>query len=264
MNTIHFSRLLAATLSLGVICLGGTPREAQAAELPVSYLVDQAKIKTVSDGTSLFFQLFANASCSGDPLSTTEIAVEAVALLEDVRLLKRTGTTAPAKTARLSHVLSGVSHQPVFFLKVLGAFPFPGEECQQQASPALGFHAPTGLITTWSGTLANIPVGWTLCDGSNGTPDLRERFILGVTTGVDPGATGGTDTPHSHTVNSHTHAWSDTSGGPSTTTDAGTSGSAASDSHTHVFSGTTSADSTSTGSTAHLPSYYELAFIRKL
>lgn len=262
MNTIHLYRLLATTLSLGVLGLGGTPREARAAELPVSYLVDQAKIKAVSDGTSLFFQLFANASCSGDPLSTTEIAIENVALLEDVRLLKRTGTTALAKTARLSHVLSNVAHQPTFFLKVLGAFPFPGEECQQQASPALGFHAPTGLITTWSGTLANIPVGWTLCDGSNGTPDLRERFIVGVTTGENPGTTGGVDT-HSHTVNSHTHTWSDTSGGPSETTDAGTSGAAASDSHTHDFAGTTGTTATTTGTTANLPSYYELAFIMK-
>ena len=30
----------------------------------------------------------------------------------------------------------------------------------------------------WSGTIATIPAGWQLCDGTNGTPDLRDRFIV--------------------------------------------------------------------------------------
>jgi len=50
----------------------------------------------------------------------------------------------------------------------------------------------------WSGTLASIPAGWTLCDGTLGTPDLRDRFVYGASAGVDPGATGGATT--------HTHA----------------------------------------------------------
>jgi hypothetical protein len=37
--------------------------------------------------------------------------------------------------------------------------------------------APTGLIGLWSGNLATIPPGWVLCNGSNGTPDLRDKFI---------------------------------------------------------------------------------------
>jgi microcystin-dependent protein len=263
MNTIRLGRSLAAALSLGVICLGGTPRNVQAAELPVSYLVDQAKIKTVANGSSLFFQLFANASCSGDPLLTQEVAIEDIALLEDLRLLKRTGAASLAKTARISHVLNGVTHHPLFFLKVLGAFPLPGEECQQQFAPALGTDAPTGVIMLWSGALADIPPGWALCDGANDTPDLRERFIAGVVTGEDPGTTGGADT-HSHTVDSHSHTWSDTSGGPSSTTQAGVSGAAASDSHTHDFSGTTSSDSANASSASNLPPYFELAFIMKL
>lgn len=39
---------------------------------------------------------------------------------------------------------------------------------------------PTGAIFMWSGSIASIPTGWALCDGTNGTPDLRERFIVGV------------------------------------------------------------------------------------
>jgi microcystin-dependent protein len=45
---------------------------------------------------------------------------------------------------------------------------------------------PVGGIIMWSGTIANIPTGWALCDGSGITPDLRERFIVGA--GDDSGA----------------------------------------------------------------------------
>jgi microcystin-dependent protein len=38
---------------------------------------------------------------------------------------------------------------------------------------------PTGAIMIWSGSVASIPAGWALCDGSSGRPDLRGRFIVG-------------------------------------------------------------------------------------
>lgn len=41
---------------------------------------------------------------------------------------------------------------------------------------------PYGTILMWSGTVASIPVGWNLCDGTNGTPDLRAKFIIGANT----------------------------------------------------------------------------------
>ncbi|MCB1037576.1 MAG: tail fiber protein [Acidobacteria bacterium] len=50
---------------------------------------------------------------------------------------------------------------------------------------------PAGLISMWSGALADIPTGWVLCDGTNGTPDLRDRFILGTDAAEEPGAAGG-------------------------------------------------------------------------
>lgn len=50
---------------------------------------------------------------------------------------------------------------------------------------------PSGVITMWSGSSANIPTGWTLCNGSNGTPDLRGRFILGGGGSYNPGDVGG-------------------------------------------------------------------------
>lgn len=73
---------------------------------------------------------------------------------------------------------------------------------------------PRGMIMMWSGSVATVPAGWLLCDGTNGTPDLRNRFIVGAGTGVDPslytpGATGGANTvqltvaqlpPHAHGI----------------------------------------------------------------
>lgn len=42
------------------------------------------------------------------------------------------------------------------------------------------FEFPKGIIVAWSGDYSKIPDGWALCDGSNTTPDLRGRFILGA------------------------------------------------------------------------------------
>jgi hypothetical protein len=57
---------------------------------------------------------------------------------------------------------------------------------------------PAGVIVMWAGLRSAIPSGWRLCDGQNGSPDLRSRFIKGAAAGADPGATGGSAT--------HTHA----------------------------------------------------------
>jgi hypothetical protein len=58
---------------------------------------------------------------------------------------------------------------------------------------------PAGTITAWSGSLVDIPTGWVLCDGQNGTPDLRDRFVLGAGLTEQPHANGEADT-HTHTV----------------------------------------------------------------
>jgi hypothetical protein len=50
---------------------------------------------------------------------------------------------------------------------------------------------PTGCILIWSGSINSIPIGFALCDGSNGRPDLRDKFILGAGLNYSVGAAGG-------------------------------------------------------------------------
>jgi hypothetical protein len=50
---------------------------------------------------------------------------------------------------------------------------------------------PTGIISLWSGAATAIPSGWILCDGANGTPDLRDSFLVGAGNTYAVGATGG-------------------------------------------------------------------------
>lgn len=59
---------------------------------------------------------------------------------------------------------------------------------------------PSGLISMWHGLIANIPSGWVLCDGTNSTPDLREKFVRGAPAATEAGTTGGADT-HNHDFN---------------------------------------------------------------
>ena len=63
---------------------------------------------------------------------------------------------------------------------------------------------PRGIICAWSGALVDIPAGWLVCDGTLGTPDLQERFIVGAGLTYNPGDTGGTIT-HDHTFTSDGH-----------------------------------------------------------
>ena len=143
---------------------------------------------------------------------------------------------------------------------------------------------PTGAILMWSGSIATIPSGWLICDGTNGTPDLRSRFVVGAGSTYAVNATGGSAdaivVAHTHTGTTngqsatHTHgltspaiatfgATSYTVGGSlnalyGTASVDGTN--PASNDHNHAFT----TDSTgSSGTNANLPPYLALAYIMK-
>ena len=144
-----------------------------------------------------------------------------------------------------------------------------------QAPPASGI--PSGGIIMWSGSIASIPSGWALCDGTNGTPDLTSQFIRSVpNSSTDPGSTGGSST-HTHSAGSysasnHSHTYSGTtdpeSKDPYCCICSCGGDSVASKEHTHDFSGTTSSASGGTvsgtsGAGNSLPPFYELDFIMR-
>lgn len=58
---------------------------------------------------------------------------------------------------------------------------------------------PAGAIAAWNGAVTAIPAGWSLCNGQNGTPDLRDRFILGAYGTENPGDSG-PGSPHVHSI----------------------------------------------------------------
>ena len=94
------------------------------------------------------------------------------------------------------------------------------------------FLVPLGGIIMWSGLVANIPNNWQLCDGTNGTPDLRSRFIVGAGSTYAPGATGGADSVTLTTAQIPAHNHTGSTGGAGGHTHSASSGTAGDHSHT--------------------------------
>jgi hypothetical protein len=149
------------------------------------------------------------------------------------------------------------------------------------ATPPAATPIPAGGIFLWSGSIGSIPAGYVLCNGSNGTPDLRDRFVVGAGSTYAVDATGGSANAivvsHTHTATStstvtdpgHNHTytrynsltgvgganpiWADTS-----TQNTG-----------NAFTGVTVATATTvdtagnSGTNANLPPYYALCYIMK-
>ena len=141
----------------------------------------------------------------------------------------------------------------------------------------------TGMIVMWSGAIATIPTGYALCDGTNDTPNLTDRFIMGAGSTYTPGDTGGSpnavNVSHNHTgttstTGNHSHTlphylvqavggtgdidrdneyqqWKALSGQKTNTTG----------NHSHTVSINSAGSS---GANANLPPYYALAYIMKV
>lgn len=153
-----------------------------------------------------------------------------------------------------------------------------------------GLGVATGLIVLWYGSVASIPAGWHLCDGTGGTIDLRGRFVVGAGTGSDysVGNTGGsatftaagTLTVNNHTLTvdeipSHRHPYTDRKNGQNGWSGAGTytcrknaatiSGTTASNGSGNEHGHSAAEGTGFTGdAVACLPYYYALAYIQKV
>lgn len=155
---------------------------------------------------------------------------------------------------------------------------------------------PSGGIIMWSGAVSAIPTGWVLCNGSNSTPDLRNRFVVGAGSTYAVNDTGGSDTvvltdaqmPNHHhyfddngttsTIGNHTHgnvanplmndngrdgdSGSNSTGLNENDRLGGTTGAAGSHSHTFSVTGYTDYRG-SDAAHENRPPYYALAYIMK-
>jgi len=143
-----------------------------------------------------------------------------------------------------------------------------------QTAPVTAPALPSGAIILWSGSIGSIPAGYYLCNGANGTPDLRDRFVVGAGNNYAVAATGGSANA---IVVSHTHTNTVTDPGHAHNYDKASGPSAQSGSNTPCWTTNTStATSTATtgisvtidsagvsGTNANLPPYYALCYIMK-
>lgn len=135
---------------------------------------------------------------------------------------------------------------------------------------------PVGSIIAWKNTA--IPSGWAVCNGANGTPDLRNRFVRGAAVDGDLRGVGGAAThvhgnPNTGTRAAHNHGGSkgaSVGGGGDVWVTTGSGSTAASSGHTH--SGTIYISSANahehtvgdTGSASSIPRHIKRVFIRRV
>jgi hypothetical protein len=169
---------------------------------------------------------------------------------------------------------------PSYTLDVLGDLNTDGK-IKENGSDLI----PSGMIIMWYGSIASIPIGWTLCNGTNGAPNLTNRFVIcgNVTqhnmtmtdiTGSNTLIGGSTDSvllQHSHTMTTdisgeHIHTYRRNTSGGSATWRTGTSkyenrSTSTNGAHTHTY--TTNFTGVSRVN-ANIPPYIAIAYIMKL
>ncbi len=150
-----------------------------------------------------------------------------------------------------------------------------------QTAPVVTPSLPTGAIILWSGSIGAIPSGFTICDGTLGTPDLRDRFVIGAGSTYAVAATGGTAdaivVSHTHTATStstvsdpgHIHSVPNNTGaaimgmGNVSNRNYGLSYTDTAVTGITVATSTTNANAGTSGTNQNLPPYYALAYIMK-
>ena len=235
------AKMTTSTTGTGTVTLGGASVGFQTfADAGVSdgdvvqYVIEDASNFEIGTGTytasgTTLTRTPSESSNSGSAITLSGLAtVSVTAIDDDYNRLQHGGSDKVVATS-VGATVTGT----------LTATSFSGD-----GSALTGIEGvPTGVIAMWSGTNANIPSGWALCDGANGTPDLTDRFILGRAAASNTNSTGGANTVTLGTANlpAHTH-----SSGNIATASAGA--------HTHTLSGNTSAggDHNHTGSTSNV------------
>lgn len=150
----------------------------------------------------------------------------------------------------------------------------------------LGGITPVGGIILWSGAVASIGTGslvnWALCDGSNGTPNLQDKFVVGAGSAYAVAAQGGSANAvlvaHTHGVtdpgHDHTLEYTNTDNGDGRMEESGNGASAGTHTTSNETTGITinttglnaagATANSQTGTNANLPPYFSLAYIMRV
>ena len=211
---------------------GGTTGGAHTHDSPShTHLVDDHTHGTVTSSTTP-----AGSNIRADAGSVESANVHSHSISFDDSGSATSGGTASAITG-------STTHEPSFH-RLLGIENNSGSD-----------DLPIQVIAMWLQTLASIPDRWLLCDGTLGTPDLRDKFIKIANVGGDVGATGGTlghdhtdPAGHDHSATAHTHTQNATAAHTNSNFTTAIMGCAKN--HTHAAKATDSSGSGTLGSTA--------------
>lgn len=158
------------------------------------------------------------------------------------------------------------------------AVSFPSYARLYWLKTAAGAAFPLNGIMMFDNPIVNVPSAFSLCNGSGGTIDLREKFIYGAAEDADVGNFGGAEShvhtnPNTDAAGTHTHTFNISTGGNTGSSKdiSGFSGGdvVAEGGHTHTLADTTASDAdhthtlSNTGSTSNLPPYLKLYFIQR-
>ncbi len=109
---------------------------ARAADLPVTYTVDDKALKAAVAGTNVTFDLYTDSACAGPIAHTETVPIENVELISKLKLgVPKGAMVKPPKTDELHHTLTGVTGSGNLYLKVSGTGVVPvGTDCQVQSA----------------------------------------------------------------------------------------------------------------------------------
>ena len=233
----------ARTITLAGDVTGSLSFDGSANTSMTATIADNSHSHTIANVTGLETALDGKLSTSGNATTATKLAT--------ARTISLTGD-------------------------VTGSVSFDGSA---NASISSTFTLPkfiAGMIMLWSGSTGSIPSGWVLCNGSNNTPNLTNRFVIGAGSSYAVGATGGSAdaevVSHTHTASTnstgeHTHTYEkgdggdqNMGGGTLSYEEATTGNTSSAGAHSHTVSVSSSGVS---GTDKNLPPYYALAFIMK-
>ena len=163
-----------------------------------------------STGTSLTRTVTESSNSDAAILLSGDATVSITAVADDYNRLQNGGSTKVEATSTGASITGNLAITGTIPAgKLTGALP------AIDGSALTGIVSiPAGVIVMWSGAVSAIPSGWVICDGTNSTPDLTDRFVVHAdadTAGTrNVGDTGGANTVTLATGNlpSHTHSFS--------------------------------------------------------